>query len=190
MPTLDFKITTTDNFKGILLTDMSSDIDDNTYILKSLTVSTVIDGLWTNIKTSQIIDLENIIYPNELLSVPVSYNQGVVILIPVSELFSSSADFVYDNIYTVTVTIEDEMSSDIIVNYKQNLLFPLSTWYKNNIVMTYNYHDNDLELMKTIVKYQTWIDILVTSASYGESGTIEVILKTFKRLIDGYRLPQ
>lgn len=190
MATLKFSLNTSDDFKSLLLTDESSDLDLDIYTIKSITISTEIDGLWVDILSDKSINISNIQYPNELGGTPDYYNEGIVLSIPVEEIFTSTSDFIYDNIYTVTLTIEHESTLDILVDAQQKTFIPLSQWYKNNRVALYNYHDNDIDLMKSLLTYQTWINILYTASAYGDSGTIEVILKTFKRLIDGYRLPQ
>ena len=67
---------------------------------------------------------------------------------------------------------------------KNPLFYPLSQWYKNNVVSLYNYYEEDMDQMRTIITYQTWLFSLRTASQYADDGTISVILKSFKRLIE------
>ena len=184
---LSFSVSASEDGKYLVMKDTSSNFTSGvTYSFDSVSVATEFDGLWED-HVDLTIAPTAVKYTSDDTAVS-TYTSGISFYIAASAIFGAGVEYIYDNLYSVTIEVtssEGNVSTEV-----QNTVYPLSRWYTNNKTASYNYYDEDTTLMKNIINYHTWLNVLDTASEYGDSATVSVILKSFKKLIDGYGLPE
>lgn len=190
MPNINFSVNVANDGKSILLSDMSTSLSTNEFYIGNILIETALDGLWKD-KITVNITADKLIYPDLESNPNHYYNNGIVIQINASDIFGEDASYVYDNIYTVSLGLYDTLttSEEPYVVSTDTLSF-LSRWFVNNYTLSYNISTREYDIEKYIVYYHGLIARLDSATLSGDSTNIDLILKTFKKLIDIYGLPE
>lgn len=186
MPEFSFKIDVANDGKALLLTDQSTGLTANNYIITNINIKNQLNGLWVDDLDKDVIGAFT--FPNDPTNTMNYYNPGDVIQIDADDIFDTKDAFIYDNIYTVTIELWTPIGTHTITNVE--VLSFLSRYYVNNFTLSYNILNKEYDIEKFIVFYHGMINRLDSYSSVGDSTNIELILKTFKKLLDINGLPE
>jgi len=188
MPNINFSVNVANDGKSILLSDMSPALSTNEFYIANILIETALGGLWED-RVTVTITPDKLIYPDLESNPDNNYNNGIVIQINASDIFGEDASYVYDNIYTVSLSLYELTTPEESYVVTATLSF-LSRWFVNNYTLSYNISTREYDIEKYIVYYHGLIARLDSATLSGDSTNIDLILKTFKKLIDIYGLPE
>jgi hypothetical protein len=190
---LDFDITVDNDKKTLLLIDKSNGFtttEGNQHKITNITISTIC-GTWADKLDDWGVDLSLCTFEGEFSIL----TQNMTLRIPTTAI-KSDWDYIYDDLYTVEMTVEeiDETYTPVaeseVYTIKSEILLSLSKYFVSNYTLSYNYFSPNVQTEEMIMRYNTWLTMLPILAEESDNNRISEILSIFKKIVTAYGLPE